>query len=354
MAWRGSDRWLLIQWCLIGCWTCRFRKKKCDEGTPICNSCKTLHIFCESMEKDQPLYMRDAEAASRKKKEIKSQMGKCKRKRRRKIPKPPAEFPVQRSPIELSVMPTEHPRSSDTLMGDSPMTMCSMSTPRTLLPSPSPPGQGIDWRLPEEKVGNAKLPFVTIEKRSNQKKLSRIEILVQTSENLPNWAYKCTPKSDFSSFETIPDTEINKDVQIEKFLQAEFNSTGPSQISPSDAQIYISELGLKNFRELKLIQHYIYDVCSYTYKGMPKDSLDQLMQQALVPRCRAKEAFRQGCLSSGVLHLMAVTGQRSLEVDAIQYRGNSLTGLRNILKNPNFYYSEDMLGIILIIATFDV
>jgi hypothetical protein len=29
-----------------GCWTCRLRKKKCDEERPCCNTCKSLTITC--------------------------------------------------------------------------------------------------------------------------------------------------------------------------------------------------------------------------------------------------------------------------------------------------------------------
>lgn len=29
-----------------GCWTCRLRKKKCDEGRPRCSTCETLSITC--------------------------------------------------------------------------------------------------------------------------------------------------------------------------------------------------------------------------------------------------------------------------------------------------------------------
>ncbi len=27
-----------------GCWTCRLRRKKCDEQRPVCNECLALHI----------------------------------------------------------------------------------------------------------------------------------------------------------------------------------------------------------------------------------------------------------------------------------------------------------------------
>ena len=29
-----------------GCWTCRLRKKKCDEGRPKCSTCESLSITC--------------------------------------------------------------------------------------------------------------------------------------------------------------------------------------------------------------------------------------------------------------------------------------------------------------------
>lgn len=29
-----------------GCWTCRVRKKKCDEARPICSTCESLSITC--------------------------------------------------------------------------------------------------------------------------------------------------------------------------------------------------------------------------------------------------------------------------------------------------------------------
>ncbi|KAK7967556.1 uncharacterized protein PG986_001833 [Apiospora aurea] len=29
-----------------GCWTCRLRRKKCDEGKPICSECSTLELTC--------------------------------------------------------------------------------------------------------------------------------------------------------------------------------------------------------------------------------------------------------------------------------------------------------------------
>lgn len=39
-----------------GCWTCKLRKKKCDETSPVCRTCETLHITCYYLN-DKPEWM---------------------------------------------------------------------------------------------------------------------------------------------------------------------------------------------------------------------------------------------------------------------------------------------------------
>ncbi|KAG5957510.1 hypothetical protein E4U58_005927 [Claviceps cyperi] len=43
-----------------GCWTCRLRKKKCDEGRPQCSSCDALQITCHGYG-PKPLWMDNGE-----------------------------------------------------------------------------------------------------------------------------------------------------------------------------------------------------------------------------------------------------------------------------------------------------
>ncbi|KAL3463443.1 fungal-specific transcription factor domain-containing protein [Aspergillus heterothallicus] len=57
-----------------GCWTCRLRRKKCDERRPVCVTCATLHITCH-YSRDKPRWMdggpRQKEMAQRIKAEVK-------------------------------------------------------------------------------------------------------------------------------------------------------------------------------------------------------------------------------------------------------------------------------------------
>ncbi|KAF7948554.1 uncharacterized protein EAE97_003965 [Botrytis byssoidea] len=41
---------------LKGCWTCRVRKRKCDEKVPICSACGSLELECHGYE-EQPIWM---------------------------------------------------------------------------------------------------------------------------------------------------------------------------------------------------------------------------------------------------------------------------------------------------------
>ncbi|KAE9364226.1 hypothetical protein N431DRAFT_354875 [Stipitochalara longipes BDJ] len=57
-----------------GCWTCRLRRKKCDQNHPVCDGCAALHITCH-YNQDRPEWMdggpRQEEMAERVKREVK-------------------------------------------------------------------------------------------------------------------------------------------------------------------------------------------------------------------------------------------------------------------------------------------
>ncbi|KAF8852887.1 hypothetical protein BDZ45DRAFT_707235 [Acephala macrosclerotiorum] len=58
-----------------GCWTCRLRRKKCDERHPVCDTCAALHVTCHYDLQNKPEWMdggvRQEEMAERLKREAK-------------------------------------------------------------------------------------------------------------------------------------------------------------------------------------------------------------------------------------------------------------------------------------------
>ncbi|KAI1436718.1 fungal-specific transcription factor domain-containing protein [Xylaria sp. CBS 124048] len=51
-----------------GCYTCRLRRKKCDEGTPMCSACKHLGLHCEYK---RPLWWSNGDSRRQQKEDIK-------------------------------------------------------------------------------------------------------------------------------------------------------------------------------------------------------------------------------------------------------------------------------------------
>jgi len=66
MATNPADNTFL---CSSGCFTCRLRRKKCDEGTPMCTACKHLGLQCEYK---RPMWWSNNDARRRHKEDIKN------------------------------------------------------------------------------------------------------------------------------------------------------------------------------------------------------------------------------------------------------------------------------------------
>jgi C6 transcription factor Pro1 len=53
-----------------GCWTCRLRKKRCDERRPLCRNCSTLQVTCH-FDDEKPLWMDGGARQKEKAEEVK-------------------------------------------------------------------------------------------------------------------------------------------------------------------------------------------------------------------------------------------------------------------------------------------
>ncbi|KAM3065803.1 hypothetical protein ACMFMG_009973 [Clarireedia jacksonii] len=65
-----------------GCWTCRVRKRKCDEEIPICSACKSLELECYGYGQ-QPAWMDRGSRQKAQATKIKQMVAEVRRKRRR-------------------------------------------------------------------------------------------------------------------------------------------------------------------------------------------------------------------------------------------------------------------------------
>ncbi|THV44183.1 hypothetical protein BGAL_0707g00020 [Botrytis galanthina] len=68
---------------LKGCWTCRVRKRKCDEKVPICSACESLELECHGYG-EQPIWMDRGSKQKAEAIKIKQMVAEVRRRRRRR------------------------------------------------------------------------------------------------------------------------------------------------------------------------------------------------------------------------------------------------------------------------------
>jgi len=144
-------------------------------------------------------------------------------------------------------------------------------------------------------------------------------------------------------------------------------SLGQRQSSPPEDRLIptqsldpflVSFIPFKNRREIRLLKHYIYDVCAYTYRSMSESDLSQLVQFALVPRCQTNRTFLHACINSGLLHLCNVARARNsgqevskLQTEIAKYNVLVFQGLTKELEDGP---TGDTLANILGVLNFEV
>ncbi|KAI9730862.1 MAG: hypothetical protein M1834_005580 [Cirrosporium novae-zelandiae] len=70
-----------------GCWTCRLRRKKCDEGKPACLACQSRSIQCHGYDNKRPEWMDGASREQAELSRIQSAVKNNKRRHRRSVPR---------------------------------------------------------------------------------------------------------------------------------------------------------------------------------------------------------------------------------------------------------------------------
>lgn len=288
-----------------GCWTCRFRKKKCDETRPTCGQCRSLRIYCESAEQEQPLYMRDAEAAVIKKAEIKAQMGKCTRRRKKKsdlLATSQSDDRAERS-VSRSSDETHTPESND---GD------PLEEAKSLEYVPSPQRSTV-LRIPTTRS-------LTLAPRASQ----------------------------VDSPTSTPDEEFSRTISSNVYV-------APSSFLDSS---FIAKVDLRH-HQFQLLKHYIYNVCPSAYCGMSQSVLTELIGGTLIPRCMERKYFLYAALSTGAMHLTSVAKSNNqlpptgLELEVAKYQSTALNGLKNEIARSTLP-PPGMLAGILMLATYAV
>jgi hypothetical protein len=305
----------------LGCWTCRFRKKKCDEVKPVCNQCATLRIQCDMASEKQPLYMRDDRAAQQKKADIKAQMGKRRRRRRKKTEERRSAAASSSASASASAAAAVA-KSSSQGVGDIRRPSQPFDTPQDMDVSSYGLWEREDSFEFDEEVSRFEPVDEPLNSEPGTAQPSYImnrghPLSVVNSGNALNWGAPLTAGDG---------TEISS---TQALSAVPYISVGQFHQMPSrelDA-FFTVHIPFENAVEVNLLKHYIYDVCTYTYRGISEKNLSHLINTVLVPRCQINKSFLYSCISGGLGHLRNIAVARydsgeakRLEMTITQYK----------------------------------
>ncbi|KAK1829928.1 fungal-specific transcription factor domain-containing protein [Podospora conica] len=118
-----------------GCWTCRLRRKKCDETRPLCDACATLEIECLYSD-EKPEWMETAETQKDRAEWLKLEVKRKAAERRERRYLQAVELGIES--LEFSHRPDRTRAGSDSGRKDTPDASTASSAPSSSAKHPDP------------------------------------------------------------------------------------------------------------------------------------------------------------------------------------------------------------------------
>ncbi|TGJ65804.1 hypothetical protein EYR41_009750 [Orbilia oligospora] len=329
-----------------GCWTCRFRKKKCDEARPACEQCSHLRLICDGYD-SQPVWMKDPEKAAEKKAEIKKQMVRRSRRRKKNQDPTKAQLPSQRphAPLPNINPPTPPPTTisnNDTCFQQQPEPISGISLPITICENDFP--TRFSTSSPEE---SGSMDFSPFNMRGMHWAVSLPSSRPQSHTLSPPTT--CTLPSRESTRAPSVEGTIKEDPEEEVDAYGADNMEVPDS-AESSSHTEIAHYGarratvaLHNFSELQiqtdnpldinLANLYLKTIFGVTYRALSDEQVIRYNSALIVPMFNDNKSFLHGCLSSTALHLTATNisehQRKALVTEVFRHRQKSLKSLKH-------------------------
>ncbi|KAK6347250.1 hypothetical protein TWF696_007322 [Orbilia brochopaga] len=327
-----------------GCWTCRFRKKKCDEARPECEQCSHLRLICDGYDA-QPIWMKDQAKAAEKKKEIKNQMVRRSRRRKKSQQDP-------NKPQQSSQRPQSPPKSSSTLpstAADSQNGASRLTKQPSTLPLPmSVDDHDFSTRFPTSSPEDSG----TTEFSSFN--MTRMHWAVNSAgSQLPSHTLSppttCTLTSRESTRatsveETIKEEEEEYDDQEMDVPDSAESSTDTELVPYAARKPVISTFRFNDLQiqtdkklDINLASLYLRTIFGVTYRALSDEQVFRYNDALILPMFKDNKSFLHGCLSSTALHLTATnvseTQRKGLVTEVYRHRQKSLKSLKAQVAN---------------------
>ncbi|KAK6333109.1 hypothetical protein TWF718_010932 [Orbilia javanica] len=335
-----------------GCWTCRFRKKKCDEARPACEQCSHLRLTCDGYD-GQPVWMKDPEKAAEKKAEIKKQMVRRSRRRKKNQDSTRPQIPSQKPNAPLANLnpPTPPPTtilSNDTSYQHQQEPISGISLPITIgendFPtrfSTSSPEESGSMEFPSFNMGGMKWAVSLADARLQTHTLSPPTTCTMPSrESTRAPSVEGTIKEDYEEIEVIEDEEDDMELpdSTDSSTHTEIARYGGTYRQTVPLSTFSGlQIQTDNQLDINLANLYLRTIFGVTYRALSDEQVDRYNSALIVPMFNDNKSFLHGCLSSTALHLTATNvsehQRKGLVTEVFRHRQKSLKSLKHQVAN---------------------
>ncbi|KAL4885898.1 fungal-specific transcription factor domain-containing protein [Aspergillus karnatakaensis] len=311
-----------------GCYTCRLRRKKCDETHPICDCCATLGVDCEW---NKPSWWASEHARNMQKEKVKRITREAKVMRSETALQEYIKHAVSSSKARHT--PVSKPQQQETITYD-PSTFF-LPTPTTgAMTTPMVPNlYGFD-----PSVGSSTFIPETPALQNTQ----NLMFNAMTTSMLPNSTLIPTPVSITTSPPTTATIATTTAATIpapqrEEWYQG-FTSTfrvqpplplGPSDFPTRPLSRYVEGKMSTNDRERYLLYHFVDNVLQLVFPILDLHKQAPSRIRNVLQSLDSNKSYYHCCLSISAIHLKTVKKQRGkrVEDDIIRHRFATISGL---------------------------
>lgn len=343
-----------------GCFTCRLRRKKCDEGTPVCRACRHLGVECEYK---RPSWWQHAEKRKQHKETIKDIIRNTKQ----------SEKPSQKNahPVSIDTPPSlchSLPTSdahSDMFAGTRAASVDShfspqfdIGTPRDMFNSTPmmPPPQWTPMQGSPSQFASYYSPFeVEIKTESHMlvndmptQKDSVISTFTAFQQPPMSGSLPSLPSAGVDSWMNQELLDNHNDLFKEEPLNFDFFDYPHAPFSPT----HQATIGVEDC-DKHLLDHFLENISRLVFPILDANQHSTALNDIILPALESNKCYLHCCLSTAAVHMKA-TGQIpspdiDIDTDIMRHRYATISSLCEAFERDSEHSQtlEATLGLIL-------
>ncbi|KAI5358900.1 putative zn(2)-C6 fungal-type DNA-binding domain, fungal transcription factor [Septoria linicola] len=311
-----------------GCFTCRLRRKKCEEGKPACKACTHLGLRCDYK---RPMWWSNSEQRKQQKEHIKNAIKRTQMTKKASQAQQQPNTSSPPPPLSRSVPSSAEPQFAESF----PHSRCSSGSPLST-------GYDYHYASPEGYFGAMPPPAQPYMPHGAYPMFSPYEIDIKTEHeiyvnNVPT--RKDSTISTFSTYQPPPTADCSYPgdswVQQEHFestceefaeepVDFNFFEFPHAPLTPNHEAVINVEDGDKY-----LLNHFLDKVSKLIFPILDANQHGSARADVMLPALESNKAYLHCCLSIAATHMKATQGvsNEQLDNDIVRHRYSAVSEL---------------------------